>query len=135
MKIYLVNIYNGNNLSNIDAITNRPSIYNNTNKPSSDWDCPFKDESICKDPACQCIDWNNPVDIPEQCKIKVNNHCQNNFNDPKCNNLRKDKCKKQKEQPKCNDSKDVENLKTELKNMKQQVNSLKNIRYQNFKIT
>ena len=132
---YLVNIYNGNNLSNIDAITNRPSIYNNTNKPSSDWDCPFKDESICKDPACQCIDWNNPVDIPEQCKIKVNNHCQNNFNDPKCNNLRKDKCKKQKEQPKCNDSKDVENLKTELKNMKQQVHSLKNTRYQNFKIT
>jgi len=132
---YLVNNYNGNNPSNIEDITNPPSIHTNNNKPSNGWDCPFKDDSICKDPSCQCIDWNNPVDVPEKCKIKVNAHCYNNFTDPKCNNLRKDKCKKKQEQPKCNDSKDVKNLKSELEIMKERVNSLKNIRYQNFQIT
>ena len=129
---YLVNSYN-NNLSNkITDALNKSVINDNTDV--SNIDCPFKDESICKQPECECIDWNNPVDVPEKCKIKVNDHCRNNFNDPKCNNLREEKCKKKKQEPKCDESQSIKDLKKELDLMKGKLNNFKSVKYINYRI-
>ena len=131
---YLNNTYNNPTLSKklFENIFNRPSL---NDKPKNIMpECPFKDETICKHPDCQCIDWNNPKDVPENCKLKVNNHCKNNFTDPKCNNLRKDKCKKKRENPICEDSTKLNLLTNQLKEANIKINSLKDVSYFNYKI-
>ncbi len=131
---YLNNNYNNPNLSKkmFESVFNRPSLIDKSENSMSD--CPFKDESICKHPDCICVDWNNPIDVPENCKLKVNGHCRNNFTDPKCNNLREDKCKKKKENPVCEDSTKVELLRNQLNEANQKIDSLKDISYFNYKV-
>ena len=131
---YLNNNYNNPNFSKkmFENVFNRPSL---TDKPENTMpDCPFKDESICKHPDCQCVDWNNPVDVPENCKLKVNDHCRNNFTDPKCNNLREDKCKKKQENPVCEDSTKLNLLRDQLDEANKKIDSLKNVSYFNYKV-
>ena len=131
---YLNNNYNNPNFSKkmFENVFNRPSL---TDKPDNTMpDCPFKDESICKHPDCQCVDWNNPVDVPENCKLKVNDHCRNNFTDPKCNNLREDKCKKKQENPVCEDSTKLNLLRDQLDEANKKIDSLKNVSYFNYKV-
>lgn len=91
-------------------------------------DCPFTDNSLCSDPDCQCIDWNNPVDVPPKCKIKINNHCRNNFTDPKCQKLRKDSCDLRKKKPTCNDNSIVSQLKLDNSNLLRKIHTFKNLK-------
>ena len=56
--------------------------------------CPFKDESICKDQNCKCVDWgdmDNLNNIKPKCKSLINKHCKNNEDDKTCNELREKK--------------------------------------------
>lgn len=131
---YITNNYNNPDLSKkmFESVFNIPSL--NNKFQNSMPDCPFKDENICKHPDCLCVDWNNPVDVPENCKLKVNDHCRNNFTDPKCNNLREDKCKKKKENPVCEDSTKLKLLRNQLDEANKKIDSLRDVSYFNYKV-
>jgi hypothetical protein len=80
----------------IESIYNRPNIDNiatvstTTQQPV---ECIFSNKELCSQNDCKNVNWDNPVNVSEQCRMKVNEYCRGNTEDSGCVNLRDKKNK------------------------------------------